>query len=529
MPTPRHAAYTTSTLDRLTVLARDPEQIPRIEEYAEAAETLLLLDLEPARARLESGFAPKPRGGQPRDCVVVWRVILLGLLIGEVHYNVLVKKYRANPVLRLLAGLADEDIGPGVGTLYDFEHRLHDGAYRPRCAHEERPSVTERRRATTPQPKRETAAAAKRAGRARPPNATAASVVEDIGKRAAQVLPDDLVCRFNELLHLVAVVPSAQSGSLGDLGRLHVACDSSILPTGADVHGSKTCEHPRFERCDCPRVYSDPDATVGYDANSERPYFGHRFAEVTCGSGKHDLPLAIDLNTANVPDAVAGPLIFERLGKMLAVTLPNAAIEVAVMDSGFDAEAIHAHLVGLGINPVIPLKTAAPAHHPIRKELVLSPRAIPMCAAGVEMAPAGSAGAGTKAFTCALRVGRLDRCPLAPPGAANWHCRPDLKAGPSVVLNISDNPRLCPKIARNSDDYDRLYKTRTTCERSNSMKKVKFKLLSARRRRKSGWHFMLVGIAVLQHALAWKADAGAAGRPVHALIARARLAVPVAA
>jgi len=520
MPTPRHEAYTTSTLDRLARLVQDPDLRAQVEELAGVAETLLLLDLEPARALLEAGLAPKVRGGRPRDVIVVFRVILLGLLIGEVHYNALVRKLRANRVLRLIAGLAHDDAGPGVGTLYDFEHRLHDGPYRPRCAHEERPSETERRRATTAQPKRETAAAAKRAGRPRQPIATAASVVDDIASRASQALPDDCASRFNQLLHLVAVVPSARSGALGDLGRMQVACDTSILPTGAEIHGSKACEHPRFERCACDRVYSDPDATVGYDANGDRTYFGHRFAEITCGSSGHDLPLSIELNTANVPDVVAGPLAFERLTKTMASTVPGAAIATAVLDAGFDAEAVHAYLVGLGINPVIPLKKAAPAHHPTRPELVLSARAVPMCAAGVEMAPAGSAGVGKKMFTCALRVGRLDRCPLAPAGAENWHCRPDLKVGPSVAINIKDNPRLCPKIARNSDDYARLCKTRTTCERSNSMKKVKFKLLSARRRRKSGWHFMLTGIAVLQHALAWQDDAGAAARPVHDLLAR---------
>lgn len=529
MPTPRHEAYTTTLLDRLTLCVRNPDQRAQVEEYANSAETLLLLDLEPARARLEAGLAANPRGGKPRDVIVVFRFILLGLLIGEPRYNALVQMMRASRVLRLIAGLAEDDAGPGVGTLYAFEQRLLDGAHRPRCAHEERPSVTERRRATSPQPKRETAAAAKRAGRARPPTATAASTVDLITKRVEQALPDDLATRLTELLHLVAVVPSAQAGLLGAIDRLVVAGDTSVLPTGAATHGSKTCEHSRFERCDCPRVYADPDATIGYDANADCPYFGHRFGEITCGAGKHDLPLIIDLNTANVPDVVAGPLLIERLTKALRVWLPSAAIKVAVFDAGFDAEALHTYLIGQGIDPVIPLKTAASPHHPTREDLVLSPRGIPMCAANVEMAPAGSAGAGTKMFTCPLRVGRLASCPMCPQGASDWHCRPDLKAGPSVVINIADNPRLCPKIARNSDDYQRLYKTRTTCERSNAMKKVRFKLLSARRRRRSGWQFLLTAMAILQHALVWKACADVEGGPVHALLARVDGAERVAA
>lgn len=529
MPTPRHEAYTTIVINRLTSIVGDRDQRAQVEEYADSAETLLLLDLEPARARLEAGLAANSRGGKPRDVIVVLRLILLGLLIGEPRYNALVRMMRASRVLRLIAGLAEDDTGPGVGTLYAFEQRLLDGAHRARCAHEERPSVTERRRARSPQPKRETAAAAKRAGRARAPTATAASTVEVITKRVAQALPDDFAARLTELLHLVAVIPSAQAGLIGALDRLVVAGDTSVLPTGAATHGKKTCEHPRFERCECPRVYADPDATVGWDANAECTYFGHRFAEVTCGTGKHDLPLAIELNTANVPDVVSGPLLVEHLTKAMRITLPSAIIKVAVFDAGFDAEPIHAYLIGQGIDPVIPLKTEASPHHPTREDLVLSPRGIPMCAGNVEMAPAGSAGAGTKMFTCPLRVGRLANCPMCPAGKTDWHCRPDLKAGPSVVLKIADNPRLCPRIARNSDDYARLYKTRTTCERSNSMKKVRFKLLSARRRRRSGWQFLLTAMAILQHALVWKACADVEGGPVHALLARVNDAERVAA
>ena len=77
MPTPRHEAYTTSTLDRLDRLVQDPDLRAQVEELAGVAETLLLLDLEPARALLEAGLAPKVRGGRPRDVIVVFRVIRL--------------------------------------------------------------------------------------------------------------------------------------------------------------------------------------------------------------------------------------------------------------------------------------------------------------------------------------------------------------------------------------------------------------------------------------------------------------------
>lgn len=518
MPTPRHEAYTTDVLEGLSRCVADPALREQVQLYAAVAEVLLCLDLEPARARLEAGLAPKTRGGKPRDVIQVWRVILLGLLLEMPRHNAWVRMMRGSVVLRIIAGLGPDDRGPGVGTLYDFEHRLHDGPWRPRCEHQERPSTTQRRRARSPQPKRETAAAAKRAGRPRPVEATAESVVQEIRARADVALPDDLSSRLNELLHLVAVAPSGEAGLLGALDHLEVACDTSVLPTAAALHGSKSCDHDRFERCECQRTYSDPDATLGYDASAKAVYYGHRFVEITTGTSHHDLPLAVDLNPAHVPDVVAGPRVFERLLKLMPRTMPSAVIEAAVFDAGFDAEPLHGWLIEHRINPVIPLKRDAPAQHPTREEVTLSRRGVPMCEAHVEMAPAGSGGPGTRMFTCPLRAGKISRCPLAPPDVVDWHCRPDLKAGPSVVIAVEDNPRLCPTIARNSSEYERLYKSRTTCERSNAMKKGKFKLLSARRRRSSGWHTTLVNIAILQHALAWRARAAGEAGLVQSLL-----------
>lgn len=116
-------------------------------------------------------------------------------------------------------------------------------------------------------------------------------------------LPNDLGTRMNEILHLIVVLPSAQAGLPGRLDKLVVAGDSSVLPTAASMHGAKTYEKTRFERCDCGRKYADPDAAVGYDANAKTTLYEHRFTATSCGTQRHDLPLAIDLQPANVPDA----------------------------------------------------------------------------------------------------------------------------------------------------------------------------------------------------------------------------------
>ena len=62
MPTPRHEAYTTAVINRLCSIVADRDHRAQVEEYSDSAETLLLLDLEPARAGLEAGLAANSRG-----------------------------------------------------------------------------------------------------------------------------------------------------------------------------------------------------------------------------------------------------------------------------------------------------------------------------------------------------------------------------------------------------------------------------------------------------------------------------------
>ncbi len=74
-----------------------------------------------------------------------------------------------------------------------------------------------------------------------------------------------------------------------------------------------------------------------------------------------------------------------------------------------------------------------------------------------------------------------------------------------MAVKVSDNPRLCPPVPRNSPSHQRLLNHRSGCERSNAVKKGRFKLELARHRRWSFWliRLLLHLIAVLQHASTW--------------------------
>jgi len=489
------------------------------------------LDLETLRSHLQPCYAPNPRGSRPWDPILLLRCYLLGLLLGE-NITRFVARLRAERVLRIIAGLPDPRPGdgvevvrtPGVGTFYDFFHRLHDGPHERyrggvvRPSEDEKRSVKALRRLESKTAKKTYVKGGPGARKVRKKKeaqelrlkeeslALTEKIAMELDKSRESSNPEDFTTRLNTLLLEAAVRVSAQKGLLGKLDKLVISGDGSPLPTGASGHGRKECGHSKRERCECPRRFADPNAQRGYDAFRKSYYFGYHFYELVTGSKGHDLPLYLTLAPANVPENGMALRSLERLRKHLRDWMPNATLGTAIFDAGHDNMATHRYLISHGIKPVIPLSCDAPARHPTRPDLKLSPKGFPLCEGHAEMAAWGSAGKGTSLFLCPVKAGKLARCPIAPEGAEAWSCQPHLKFGPAVVVRCEENPRLFPEIQRNSKRYSVLYPKRTASERSNSVKKEVFGLVRARHRRQSFWLIRLVSIAILQHARAWVAD-----------------------
>ncbi|QQS48121.1 MAG: hypothetical protein IPM66_05600 [Acidobacteriota bacterium] len=85
-------------------------------------------------------------------------------------------------------------------------------------------------------------------------------------------------------------------------------------------------------------------------------------------------------------------------------------------------------------------------------------------------------------------------------------CQPLTKMGPTVYIKADSDPRLYPRIARDSAKFRQLMNLRSGCERSNSVKKVTYKL--DRRPCRSATHYLvrLYLISIIEHARAWVAE-----------------------
>lgn len=526
MPTRNHEVYQNSVRLWFHLHGLEPEVAGELIRYQRAALLLHHLDLEPARPVLMQSYADNPRGGKPRDPILMFRSFLLAVLLGYGNPNPWVKALKTSRVLRVLCGItAPQDKGPGVGTHYDWMNRLHDGLLRRPCPHDKRPSDDERQRSRTP--KAPNAAKKRRAKetkvkrkRREKEEAKNERVTEQLvsALKASQTMPNpnDLWLRLAQILLDVAVKESGKRHLLGDLLQLTVAGDACALHTGGSRHGKRTCSCPKRARCDCDRIYSDPDADIGYDSHRDLYYYGHKLTEfVVSTKGGHDLPLALRLDPASTSEYVTCTKGLEQLRKLLR---DHSELKLAALiyDSGVDGIEVYRFMMYHDITPVFPLSGKAPAVHPHYKDVSLSERGVPLCPAKKEMALIGTSGKSNQVFGCPAKANKRVSCPHATEERLDYRCQPLTKCGPTVTINTTKNPRLCPPIPRNHSEHRRLMNLRSGCERSFSVKKC-FKLQQARHRRTSFWLIRAFLMAVLQHAMAWVANEDAAAFVDHLL------------
>ena len=96
------------------------------------------------------------------------------------------------------------------------------------------------------------------------------------------------------------------------------------------------------------------------------------------------------------------------------------------------------------------------------------------------------------------------RCSLSK-GTKNSCATPCSKAkyGRTFHTHFKDNLRLFPKTSRESEKWKKIYKRRTSIERSNKREKIDYKLESGRHRSTQMWYIRVYGIMICQHLDAW--------------------------
>jgi hypothetical protein len=234
-------------------------------------------------------------------------------------------------------------------------------------------------------------------------------------------------------------VTAALHEQMPDLGTT-VAIDASDMP--AYANGQRYLYKGGPER----KTYSDSDATWGHrSAVSTRAagsFYGYKLHQVVCAIT--GLPLAWRVETAKDSESTfAMPLLD-------AVRERGLRAEIAVMDMGYDHEAIYAECEQRGCHPIIPL------------------RETPAVKAGKHKPPVCEHGEWTFAGSDAKRR------------AAKWRCPTGECSPASRWIGAS---RLHTLIPRGTARWKKLYRQRGSVEREFGRLKNEWALLPLRVRR----------------------------------------------
>lgn len=176
-------------------------------------------------------------------------------------------------------------------------------------------------------------------------------------------------------------------------------------------------------------------------------------------------------NPANVPDVLAAPAVIEGLyGRFKDGPF---CIRDMLMDTGYDAAAMYTLCSRLNMRPIIPLHPNSAKEATERDGLKLDATGRPLCPGGAAMLRNGKTPNGAAVvWHCPAkpmlrsqgkmtRSVDLARCPL---GSL---CEPESKMGPLVQVDVEKHGRFSPEVPRNSQQFEELYKQRSSVERTN--------------------------------------------------------------
>jgi len=491
-------------------MGEDEFALERILQYKEAYLALLLLDLEPIRDDLEACYCPTPRGYEAYDAVAMFRTFLLMGIREWSHISTWPQELAGHPELRILSGFEEGEI-PQRTCLRDFPTRLLDGPYQKPCDCIERPSEGQRGKSFLRNLKEEKEEA-KRAlleKKSSPSEKRSQQAVRDALESLSSSQKPDFIARMNELLWKCAVVPSIEKGLMGDITKLLISGDGSALESQANKRGKKTCEcfSQGIEKCDCDRLYSDPDATWGYDSTNKVNFFGAKVHAFSTYHNHHDFPLFVSVNRAATPDVVLGSQELAILEKFRRNFLPEGRFQYGAFDKAYDANAFYELLAILGIAPLIPINTGNLSPNPPGK-FKRDEKGCPLCPGGVPMKLRGAShNRGHNTYICPAKYqGRtngkivwkvnMERCPLGK------LCEPDSKMGPLLYLRFNEDYRYNPIVPRESNKFKELFKQRSSPERLFSQWEKP--ILSSRiHRRHHLYQMRLTCAAINIHAKIW--------------------------
>lgn len=315
------------------------------------------------------------KGPPPRDPASMFRSYILFLLTNPIiGITKWVDELHRVPLYAILSGFEPGDI-PGVGTFYDFFARLwglDSDNVKPKLKHKHKSKRKKR-------PKKGEKQAPKNPGIIK---RLINRFFRDGAKKKA--LPGD---RLFEFFQSQILSVSAKLGLLGDLKSLSAAGDGTPVATASFPRSKPSCDcyAQGVTRCDCSRLYSQPDCNSGWDSSREKYYNGYSLYMISACDSFYDLPLYPRLHPASRHDSVC----FVTGSIEFAQRFSLGTINKFLLDAAHDAEAIYELLEHQGVEAFIDLNPRTKANFSSEGDIKISAKGIPICPIDKEMKPNG--------------------------------------------------------------------------------------------------------------------------------------------
>jgi hypothetical protein len=428
-----HADYQQQVVAELSAIARfNPSALL---EYENSISKLYILNLD----SLKSIIAPlySTIGRSSKNQPEIFRSLILMNGLGY-SLDKWIAKLSMNRILQTACGFFSGEL-PGVASYYDFMSRV--------VKLEERSLLKKKKRKPT-----------KKYGNKKMPhkrkNITQKLVDRILKGRRFNNRPERLL---QEIFAKVCVQPSIDLGLVPN--AVNISGDGTCIKTGASTYGRKVCGCDDFF-CECPRRFSDPNATWGWDSSNERYFYGYTGYFISCYNRdlKLDLPLYLRLVDAKRHDSISAVIALAEFRDLY----PNLKVETFISDSASDNYATYELLDKWNINAVIALNKTNKGNRTFSQCLVNS-NGVPICPAGHNMVHWGFCGKDRCRikWRCPRAVGK---CEIADACAG---CSPS-DYGRVVYTKPDWDLRLFSRIPRGSELFKSIMKERTAAERVNN-------------------------------------------------------------
>jgi len=428
-----HAEYQRYVSDELSRMAQVSPFT--VLEYEAEISKLYILNLDHMKPIIAPLYSPVGRSAnlQPE----IFRSLVLCNMLGFPLDKWVFEKLPKNPVLQIACGFSGKL--PGVASYYDFIRRLINLHEEPRHKPKKRKPRKKLGKNKKLPPKH--------------PNTTRRIADKILAGRRFSRRPERVL---QEIFAVVAVKSSMNLGLIPQ--RISLSGDGTCIRTGASHFGVKTCECKDWG-CGCPRRFSDPNATWGWDSHNEIYFYGYTgyFISTYNKAEKLDLPLYLRLVEASRHDSVSALVALAEFRDLY----PELTIENFISDSASDNYPTYELLHQWDIGAVIALNSKNKGNFKYPQALSVDEHGVPTCPGGNKMSYHGFCGKDR----CRLKY----RCPKAvgKPYKKCVSCSPSAY-GRTIYTKPDWDLRLFTRVPRGSDHWKSIFKQRTAAERVNN-------------------------------------------------------------